>query len=128
MKQTSFSNRDEVFTELNRRGIVRVEVEFSGGGDEGGVDKITVYPSESELEPNYPQYDYQKRRYKTPMSLEQMLCWPVESQYGGFGFEGSVHGKVIWDVPSRSVRLEGEQTQYVPFTEPFSRDIPEEGR
>lgn len=38
--------KDEVFNELAHRNIARVEIDFSGGNDEGGVDSIRAYDAD----------------------------------------------------------------------------------
>lgn len=40
--------RDEAYDEIKRRGAVRAEVGFSGGGDEGYVEGITLLNADGE--------------------------------------------------------------------------------
>jgi hypothetical protein len=61
--------RDEAFEELERRGVTRAVVNYSGGNDEGGVDSIYLYRSEAKgRDPEHtyltnPVWGYLERRY-----------------------------------------------------------------
>ena len=116
MRQVNVLSRDEMFTRLRQMNAAKAIVEFSGGGDEGGVDSITLYDGEgrllasftpqarSKLEENYSgsRWDgvcYVPVEPDTPNNeLARALAAPVHERYGSFAGEFYVTGTVVYDV------------------------------
>lgn len=131
--------RSEVFELLKARGIAFVEVEFHGGHDEGGTDGISLQDASREEIGTMQEYwdcgnwDAEKRQYVPPVpptaeeqidrDLSTALCKPVYDKYYGFAWEGSVEGKVIWDVAEGRVSMEGYE--YSEHGESIDSDIEE---
>lgn len=113
-------DRDELFSAMKKRGIIRVLVEFSGGDDEGGVDRIEVEYEDGRKAPLDCEY-YESVRYNadrtidtiyygrgggpveadalTPEQVDQArfyknVCNTVYSQYGSFAGDFYVNGLV----------------------------------
>jgi hypothetical protein len=87
-------NKNEVFTELKNRGIIKVEVEFSGGNDEGGCDGIHLFDANgntTEMEEHYDEYCGMERNFGETETVDEQLsfalCKPVYDKYYGFAFE-----------------------------------------
>ena len=104
-------NREEVFKWLKDNGYVRVEVEYSGGNDEGGVDAVVGFKKNGE-KVDIP-YDWKGNHNRALPTLANVLAQPVYDEYGGFAWEGSACGKIIWDVPSQTVKLDGSESAEV---------------
>jgi len=111
--------KSEVFAELTRRGIKRVEVEFSGGGDEGGCDGITLFDiagKETELKEHWGSYgaDFNSRKPEKNATaddvLSMALCKPVYDKYYSFAGEFHVHGTVTWDVAAKTCKMNGQES------------------
>lgn len=108
-------SQKQVFDTLERLGVARVCVEYSGGHDEGGVDSISCLNSAGEkLEIGLPEWvvetswndDKQSYEAKELSETEQLyiaLCEPVCLRWGGFAGEFHVHGRLTWDVESREI-------------------------
>lgn len=122
--------RDEVFAELERRNAARAVVEFSGGNDEGGADRVTLHDEDdveiAELQEDLPCYVYDDAHKahvpyeptddeEADARLAETLTAPVYDEYSGFAGDFSVEGRVVWDVASRTVSMNGSETEYVPF-------------
>jgi hypothetical protein len=117
-----------VLTELAKRGITRVEVEYSGGNDEGGVDDITFYKGEDVVEVPEPRrangfvHDpktgkwVQETKGFTPEELKEGeffegLEAPVYAKYYSFAGEFYANGKVIWDVGAGTCKMQGYEEE-----------------
>jgi hypothetical protein len=114
-------------------GIMRIEIEFSGGNDEGGADDVTAYdpegkvahlprgnafhstqknPETGQWEPGpWQVWEQGKPRDATPeeiaaTELMALLETPIYDEYHGFAGDFYVNGKVIWDVGTGSVIME----------------------
>lgn len=98
--------REELFAELRRQGVAKVQVEFSGGGDEGGVDVILLLDSEGKIIRKLEEY-YDKPHPDSDLS--QSLAAPVYSRYGGFAGDFSVRGTVEWDVADGMVTMNDQE-------------------
>jgi len=108
-------SRFELFAELRRRNVAKVEVQFSGGGDEGGVDSISLQDAEGNeigtLEEDYggSQWDGQKWVPVNPpnpdTALVNALCAPVYDKYGSFAGEFYVSGKINVDVAAETIKM-----------------------
>ena len=110
MRNWEVMSREQVFDKLAAEGFNKVEVEFSGGGDEGGVDNIAFYKDDcldSEMDGYGADDD----------PLGSALAQPVYDRYGGFGFEGGVSGTLIWDIDSRRLSINGNKQHYLEFSE-----------
>lgn len=127
-----------VLAVLMERGITRVEVEYSGGNDEGGVDSISFYKGEDEIvvpEPRRPNgfiYEassgkwVQETKGFTPEELREGAFFegleaPIYAKYDSFAGEFYANGKVIWDVAAGTCKMEGyeEEPQGTNFEEEF---------
>lgn len=122
-------SRNEVMHRLRERGATSAMVEFSGGNDQGGADRIVLYRGEEEigeLQEYYPEHAFdqeEKRWIRTPLpeverresELAEALSEPVYETYGGFSGDFDVSGVVVWDVSADEVRMDGEESVYRPF-------------
>ncbi len=102
-------DRAAVFEELRRRECTSAEVYFN---DEGEIERVVLLPSGADIEPEYPLW--RDGGYKA-LNFPQALCLPVDEEYQGFDGVPDVNGMVIWDALKKTVRLEGEEEQPVPF-------------
>lgn len=102
--------RRAMWAELRRRGVAKVTVEFSGGGDEGGVDNITLLNAEGG-EIGTLQEDYGGSRWNPvtkdwepvnppnpDTALVESLVAPVYERYHTFAGDFYVSGTVDYDV------------------------------
>lgn len=116
MRGQSTLTRGQMFTRLHELGAAKVVVEFSGGGDEGGVDNITLYDGEGnelpiKLEENYSGSRWDGVRFvpvepNTPNNeLAAALAAPVNERYGSFAGEFYVSGTVDYDVVAGTVKM-----------------------
>jgi hypothetical protein len=126
--------KQEAMGKLRERGATRAVVEFSGGNDQGGADRICLYNGEEEIceiQEHYPHYhfDQEKKEWiKVPLpedeyaeaELCEALTRPVYQTYGTFAGDFDVDGKVVWDVESDEVWMKGEESTTV--YEPFERE------
>lgn len=117
--------RDELFDKLDSMGIVVVEVEFSGGNDEGGVDNITFLTENGLYNGPLPQNPPVRQEYSTkqyvvgwgreqrpasPDEVRDAEFWsaiedPIYKEWGSFAGEFSVHGTLTFNVPGRAAIL-----------------------
>lgn len=114
--------RSEVFGKLRSMGIARAVVEFSGGGDEGGVDSITLEYQDGkskEISEYYENttWDSSAKKWVKPEgnpteeeSISVELSTPVYDKYHTFAGEFHVNGRVIWDVEKSKVTMEGQES------------------
>lgn len=110
--------RVELWAELRKRGVAKVSVEFSGGGDEGGVGDITLFNAAGEeigtLEERYPVWNGKEWVHKYPsdpdLVLVETLCSPVYEKYGTFAGEFYVSGTVDYDVEAGTVKMSYSET------------------
>lgn len=114
-------NRSEAFAELRKRGIAKVVVAFSGGGDEGGCDDITLFNAEGAKvgtlqEASSVTYDPATKKWVPSKTLTgdellaECLCKPVYDKYCTFAGEFHVHGEVVWDVTNGKVNMQGSES------------------
>ena len=108
------------FATLRRRGVSRVEVTYSGGGDSGSVDDVTAFGSDGSIvtwdEPQVSsRWDYETRKhvYPRPLTEDESLYLVVSETvydiYGSFAGEYTVNGKVVWNVVEGTVTNSGTQ-------------------
>lgn len=94
------SQRRSVFARLKDKGVALVEVEFSGGHDEGGVDSIVLYDAEgAEIE-----------RLDEDDELGEALSEPIYDKYSTFAGEFSVTGVVTWNVVDETAAISGDES------------------
>jgi hypothetical protein len=106
----SYAAEPTVWTALSALGVVSATVEFSGGNDEGGADRVMVQFTGgqqpdllSALDGGEPLADQTALR-----ALIRKLEEPVYYRYGGFAGEFYVSGSIRWSVPDRTVEYTGE--------------------
>jgi hypothetical protein len=126
-------DRTAVFVELARQGVAKAVVNFSGGGDEGGVDSIELYNAAGEnfreMQEHYPnqRWNPATRSYdpETGLTIEQelsvALCKPVYDKYHSFAGEFHVHGTVTWEVAAGTCKMNGAES--VETYEDFDEDV-----
>lgn len=109
-------SRGEIFNRLRALGAAKATVEFSGGGDEGGVDSITLHDGEGnelpiKLEENYSGSRWDGTKYVSVEpdtennQLAGALSAPVNERYGTFAGEFYVSGTVDYDVVAGTVKM-----------------------
>ncbi|RDJ34924.1 MAG: hypothetical protein DWQ19_08805 [Crenarchaeota archaeon] len=101
-------NRQEAFEELVRRGMAEAKVEFSGGGDEGGVDNVILTDDKG----NHHEISPYQCDSKDEEFIEA-LSEPIDNEYGSFAGEFQVSGCVIWNVADKKVRMQKAETEWV---------------
>lgn len=123
MTTERFMDRHKIFSTLKARNIVKVEVHYSGGDDEGGVNQIDLIDTAGKVEHMEEYYDgYSKwndatQRWEEPAPpteeqlLSKSLCRPVYDRYGSFAGEFYVNGSVVWDVVAGTVKDSGVEEQ-----------------
>lgn len=115
------TDKDKTLALLRERGIVKVEVHFSGGNDEGGADDVTATlkdGTQTRLNPGNAHQDWNSKEWvvgaydethkyatrpATPgevaeATLSELLEAPVYDTYDSFAGEFYVDGTVTWDV------------------------------
>jgi hypothetical protein len=105
---TMTMSRTAVFTTLRSRGADRAVVVFSGGGDEGGADSITLYAGEEGLSPlSLDTYvsETPQGSVNPDVELADALSDPVNKEYGGFAGDFDVMGEVVWETDDETVKL-----------------------
>jgi hypothetical protein len=128
--------RAKVFEILGSMGVKKVEVEFSGGNDEGGVQDITLHPKAREgISPDNTEMSlsegYEDLRFIDGQFVKLKSGWqgirggyepttttdedflrsalgiPVYDKYSTFAGEFYVSGKLIWYVEAMDGREAG---------------------
>jgi hypothetical protein len=99
-------DKRKAFALLGERGASRAIVEFSGGCDEGGADTITLYDSGGEQIASLHPYSCEN---PAESKLVELLCAPVDEQYGTFSGDFEVYGTVTWDVDGEKCVLGGTE-------------------
>ena len=103
--------RAEVFDRLGELGAVAAVVPFNGGYDEGFVEGITLRGAGGgEVAVIHEDhYGDAEEPFEGAHRLAEALSRPVYDEYGGFAGEFEVEGRVVWDVPKATVRMEGSE-------------------
>jgi len=103
--------RQWLFDRLDEHGVLEVNVEFDGGGDEGDVRTVTfVHHDGSETTPSLtPPRDVQDATTAGPEFLACLTTEPVWQRYGSFAGDFWAEGTVTWDVRERTVQLTGTE-------------------
>ncbi len=115
-------SKEEVFKELEKRGAVKAVVQFSGGGDEGGVEQIELYGPKGDvietLEESNSVWNLMTKKYdnnsekRIDNELFGALGKPVYDKYYSFAGEFHVDGTVTWDVKSKNVKMSGHVEEW----------------
>jgi hypothetical protein len=96
----------QTFAWMNERGIATAEVEFSGGGDEGGADRITFrYTDESK--PDEVVDDL----YGNADPLVVFLVGIPHWEYHSFAGEFTVNGTITVDAVDRTITGQDEYSE-----------------
>lgn len=124
-------SRRQMWDELKRRGVAKVEVSFHGGNDEGGVDAIQLFSASGELLETLNEYNetvfdsVQRRHVKIEKDethlLTDALVKPVYDEYYSFAGDYHVEGTVTFDVATEKVRMSGTET--VPSDVHIDREV-----
>ena len=108
--------RAEVFAALASRGADRAVVEFSGGNDEGGPDRITLYRDEEEMHAlSTSPSEMGTATARADARLADALSDPVFEEYGTFAGDFDVAGEVIWEVDGETVQMVRDRSEYQHF-------------
>lgn len=122
-------DRADVFAALVERGATKAVVEFSGGNDEGGADRIVLFDGDEDIGTVEQYFSFVYHRDESgawasrPLTdserredeLAETLAAPVYDEYSGFAGDFSVSGVVEWDAEAGTVSMSGEESEYVPF-------------
>lgn len=98
------SSYQRLFAFCKGLGISRINVEYSGGGDSGGMDSIEVIPKSIDKEVvNFIRNN-----------LEEELSNPIYDRHGSFADGGgySVNGTVVYDIANNKAWIEGTDHFY----------------
>lgn len=92
----SFEQR--LFSYMDAVGLSRIELEYSGGGDSGGVDRMNFFPAVAA--------DVEKTLQE---QLEEALSNPIYNRHGSFADGGGYHvnGVVLYDAKNRLINISG---------------------
>lgn len=125
-----------VFDLLRKRGVAKAWLQFSGGHDQGAVEEIRLFANaeadpenddgevleqylgyrrvEDETQPSGYRYEtVPKDELKDDERLADMLCMPVDIQFGSWADQPSTWGTLVWNVSDASVVMEYEEDQPV---------------
>jgi hypothetical protein len=114
------TDKQATFNLMRQLDVRRAVVEFQGGNDEGGVDGITVYRGEQEVEGTIP-YSYGVVEKTPEEQLADLLGRPVYDQYSTFAGEFYVTGQVVWNLAEKTVKMTGQES--VESWEPIGGDL-----
>jgi hypothetical protein len=107
MNETTLS-ACEACRRLNERGVAQAIVLFSGGGDEGGVDQITLFDSTGLRLDDLNEVYYQQEKTEDH-EIAEALGKPVYERYFTFAGEFYVNGEVIWDTTNCTFKFETDE-------------------
>lgn len=102
---------DRLFAFMKICGIKSIDVNYSGGGDSGGVDNIDVnFDENGKISSN----DRTSLRNKILDKWEEELAQPIWNRHGGFADGGgySVNGVVTYNANNKSVSMSGTDHHY----------------
>lgn len=90
-----------LFAYMKLVGINKIEVNYSGGGDSGGVDNIEIYNSNESANPSISS--------GLRDDLEEDLSSPVYNRHGGFADGGGyyVNGDVVYNANNKTIHISG---------------------
>lgn len=94
--------RKELFDTLKMYGIVQVIIHYSGAGDSGQTDDISIKP-----ETRDEMLDEKMESGKTIREALDEFAWQgIEENEGGFYNNDGGDGQIIFDVNERTVKME----------------------
>jgi len=94
--------RKELFDTLKMYGIVQVIINYSGAGDSGQTDDISIKP-----ETRDEMLDEKMESGKTIREALDEFAWQgIEENEGGFYNNDGGDGQIIFDVNERTVKME----------------------
>lgn len=102
-------DRKEIFAELRKRGAAKVVVQFSGGGDEGGVENIQLLSETGFPIGTLPAWGGEG----IDGELADQLSKPVYDRYYSFAGEFYVNGTVEYDVEKETAVMSGQESEEV---------------
>jgi hypothetical protein len=122
-------DKAKVFAELLSKNIDAVEVEFSGGHDEGGVDNITLINRDGSTEnfSPYGTWNSLTNSYDDPKEptlsddVGNAIVAPIYERYHSFAGEFSVYGTLRWDAIKHTVAFNGQES--VEHYESFDEEL-----
>jgi len=121
----SMSNisRARAFQILRQRGVIRAELTYSGGDDEGSVNDIQlIKPIESMIEstlgynlslPLAPDGCRQgEGAAAEDVELARILEWPIHDRFGSWSGDYSAYGTLVWTVEGETVVMDVSETAW----------------
>ena len=94
--------RKELFDTLKMYGIVQVIIHYSGAGDSGQTDDISIKPEKRD-----EMLDEKLESGKTIREALDEFAWQgIEENEGGFYNNDGGDGQIIFDVNERTVKME----------------------
>ena len=94
--------RKELFDTLKMYGIVQVIINYSGAGDSGQTDDISIKPEKRD-----EMLDEKMESGKTIREALDEFAWQgIEENEGGFYNNDGGDGQIIFDVNERTVKME----------------------
>lgn len=93
--------RRDLIREMNRLGAVRLEGEYSGGHDEGGLDWLAAFDAEGERIP--------AENLGADHKLYGVVDNLLSTKFYSWALESSVYGKVYVDLRSKRAWTEGHE-------------------
>ena len=94
--------RKELFDTLKMYGIVQVIIHYSGAGDSGQTDDISIKPEKRD-----EMLDEKMESGKTIREALDEFAWQgIEENEGGFYNNDGGDGQIIFDVNERTVKME----------------------
>jgi len=127
-------HKDRLREEFAKRGIVKAEIEFSGGNDDGGPDGRTFYDADGKKLDIDVHYRYTTRRVgsewrevelssaeKEDNRFLKTVDAPINWRWGSFAGEFSVHGTLQYDLTNDEeyCKLEYNESTYEYHEESF---------
>jgi hypothetical protein len=94
-------NKRQVFEELKKLGVAQAVIAFSGGGDSGGCESITLLNAEGKDVAHELEEDE---------GLGEALCKPIYDRYYSFAGEFYVDGRLTWTVEGSKVEITGNES------------------
>jgi hypothetical protein len=88
-------DRADLWAAMDAAGVVSAVVEFSGGNDEGGTDRVELDGKEC-------------TDYKSPLCA--LLARLPHERYYSFAGDYEVHGRIMVDRAAMTVMMEGQES------------------
>lgn len=102
--------RRNLIREMNRLGVVRLEGEYSGGHDEGGLQTLLLYKPDGKVLDQDLSYDD---------ALWQAVDSLLETKFYSWALGMSVYGTVFVDLETRRAWTEGEEERFAKDEDPI---------